>query len=125
MMGGVTMKMISIIAAIVLTGCFVYSLIRGKSERRKIRWTNLIVPIIVLLLFVGVFIGGSVRRNGLEKELVELRQQVADSTEDGISEEYQQKFTDLERSNRRISYLLGVDEDLEREIRELGKVIRR
>ena len=56
--------------AIVLALCFVVSLVRSKNAGKKLRWTNLVLPLIALLMFVGLFVGSSISRSHLRKELI-------------------------------------------------------
>ena len=106
----------SVIAiAAVLTLCFIVSLIRSKTSGTKLRWTNLILPLMALLLFVGLFVGSVISRNHLRKELVEMKE----NTEK--REERNTRLAAIEKKNNTISYIIGRDEETEVLIEELRR----
>lgn len=104
----------SVIAiAVMLTLCFIVSLVRNKSTETKMHWTNLILPLVALMLFVGLFIGGSIARSNIRKELVEMKE----STEKSV--EHRSRLTVLEERNKTISRIIGRDKALEKQIEAL------
>ncbi len=70
-----TIITISIIATILLGICWFLSLIRDKNTKTTARWTNFILPLFVLVMFVSLFVGGSISRNHIKKELVTLSEE--------------------------------------------------
>ena len=85
-----------------------------KTEKTK-RFFTLILPVTVLLLFVGLFIGSSISRSLLRKELVEMKENTA-KRDNGS------RLTVLEERNEKITRIIGRDKELEREIEALRKV---
>ncbi len=70
-----TIITISIIATILLGICWFLSLIRDKNTKTTARWTNFILPLFVLVMFVSLFVGGSISRNHIKKALVTLSEE--------------------------------------------------
>lgn len=104
----------SVIAiAVVLTLCFVVSLIRSKTEGKKLRWTNLILPLAALLLFVGLFVGSGISRSNLRKELTEMKTSTEKKTDNEL------KIKDLERQNEQLNLIIGRDEETEKLLEEV------
>ena len=104
----------SVIAiAVVLTLCFVVSLIRSKTEGKKLRWTNLILPLAALLLFVGLFVGSGISRSNLRKELTEMKTSTEKNTDNEL------KIKDLERKNEQLNLIIGRDEETEKLLEEV------
>ena len=104
----------SVIAiAVILTICFIVSLIRGKKAGKAIRLTNLILPLIAVLLFVGLFVGGSISRQHLRKELMDMTA----NTDKRVNKD--NRLSVLEKRNNSLSYILGTDEEADRLIKEI------
>lgn len=104
----------SVIAiAVVLTLCFVVSLIRSKTAGKKLRWTNLILPLAALLLFVGLFVGSGISRSNLRKELTEMKTSTEKKTDNEL------KIKDLERQNEQLNLIIGSDEETEKLLEEV------
>ena len=85
-----------------------------KTEKTK-RFFTLILPVIVLLLFVGLFVGSSISRSLLRKELIEMK-------ENTIKRSDASRLTVLEERNEKITRIIGRDKELEKEIEALRKV---
>ena len=85
-----------------------------KTEKTK-RFFTLILPMIVLLLFVGLFVGSSISRSLLRKELVEMK-------ENTVKRSDESRLTVLEERNEKITRIIGRDKELEKEIEALRKV---
>lgn len=85
-----------------------------KTEKTK-RFFTLILPLIVLLLFVGLFVGSSISRNFLRKELVEMK-------ENTVKRGNASRLTVLEERNKKITRVIGRDKELEKQIEELKSV---
>lgn len=98
--------------AIVLTLCFVVSLVRSKTAGKKMRWTNLILPLLALLLFVGLFVGSGISRSNLRRELGEMKENTVKSLD-------KSRLTVLEERNKDISLIIGRDKEVEKQIEEL------
>lgn len=98
-----------VIMAVVLAGCFVIVLLRGRDSKKATRWTNLILPVAVLLVFVGLFVGESISRSRLKKELASLSTDNKDAT----------RIETIKARNERISWVIGRDSELESMIQSL------
>ena len=104
----------SVIAiAAIMTICFIVSIIRYKKAGKTMRWTNLILPLIALLLFVGLFVGAGISRNNLRKELTEMKENTDKRNNDS-------RLTVLEERNNAINLIIGSDKETEVLIKELG-----
>ncbi len=123
-----TIITITIIATILLGICWFLSLIRDKNTKRNARWTNLILPLFVLVMFVSLFVGGSISRSNIKKELVTLQAEDNNrsATSNGglSSEEYMKEnlteeqtkealLKELEKKNADISLIIGPDTTIE------------
>ena len=82
-----------------------------KTEKTK-RFFTLILPLMVLLLFVGLFVGSSISRSLLRKELVEMK-------ENTVKRSNESRLTVLEERNKRITRIIGRDKKTEILIKEL------
>lgn len=102
-----------IVTALLLTVCFIISLFMGKRNPKKLRATNLVIPLIALLLFVGLFVGQSIRRDHIRKELD--RMEVQKDDRDGL----EGRLEVLEQHNREITWILGRDQEIEERIAAL------
>ena len=102
--------------AIVLVVCFNISLIRSKATKREMRWTNLITPLIALQLFIGLFVGGSISRSNIRKELAEM---IENNEKRG---DYSSRLTAIEERNNDISWIIGRDRGIEKKIKDLKEV---
>ncbi len=134
-----TIITISIIATILLGICWFLSLIRDKNTKRNARWTNFILPLFVLVMFVSLFVGGSISRNHIKKELVTLSEETTypdinrnegstgedlskeEISNEGLSKEELHKkelskevlLKELEKKNANISLIIGPDTTIE------------
>lgn len=103
-----------LVATIVLIGCLLLNLIQPKRTKKDQRITLLILPVCMLLLFVGLFVGASISRNQLRKELVEMHENQTKQDNDA-------RLTMLEKRYNNLSLIIGRDsetEDLMKEIEE-------
>lgn len=103
-----------IIAAIMLTICFLISLIRWKKTKKNQKTTLLILPVCILLLFIALFVGASISRNHIKKELIELKEST-DKRNDDI------RLSVLEKKYNDLILVIGRDEATEVLIRELSE----
>ena len=85
-----------------------------KTEKTK-RFFTLILPVIVLLLFVGLFVGSSISRSLLRKELVEMK-------ENTVKRSDASRLTVLEERNKRITRIIGRDKKTEILIKDLTNI---
>ena len=85
-----------------------------KTEKTK-RFFTLILPVTVLLLFVGLFVGSSISRSLLRKELVEMKGNTVKRSDEP-------RLTVLEERNKRITRIIGRDKELEKQIEALKNV---
>ena len=85
-----------------------------KTEKTN-RFFTLILPVTVLLLFVGLFVGSSISRSLLRKELVEMK-------ENTVKRSDASRLTVLEERNKRISRIIGRDKALEKQIEALRNI---
>lgn len=76
-----------------------------KTDKKK-RLFTLILPLVVLLLFVGLFVGSSISRGNLRKELTEMKDNASKSGNKA-------RLAEIEQKNKTISYIIGRDEELE------------
>ena len=105
---------VSVIAiAIMLILCFIISLIRSKTKGKKLRWTNLILPLVALLLFVGLFVGGSISRSHIRKELTVMKETKENKTS------FDSRLKILESRNDDLNLIIGHDETTESLINEI------
>ena len=105
-----------IVAASLLALCFIVSLIRPKRTKKDQRLTNLVLPIVILLLFVGLFVGGSISRNQLRNELITLQETLKNRTADN---DMDRRLDALEKRNEDLSLIIGKDEEIEKWIDSL------
>lgn len=98
-----TIGIMVVILAVVLAVCFVVVLLRGRSSKKAMRWTNLILPVAVLLVFVGLFVGESISRSRLKKELASMSSDNKDAT----------RIETIKARNERISWVIGRDSEVE------------
>lgn len=85
-----------------------------KHENIK-RFFTLILPLVILVLFVGLFVGSSISRSNLRKELTEMKENAAKR------EDYSSRLTAIEEKNKTISFIIGRDEETEKIIEELRR----
>ena len=104
-----------IVLAIVLIVCFNISLIRSKATKKELRLTNLFLPLVTLMLFTGLFIGGSISRSNIRKELVEMKE----SNEKNV--DYSSRLAVIEERNNNINLIIGRDRGIEEKIKELKR----
>lgn len=77
-----------------------------KNENIK-RFFTLILPLVVLVLFVGLFVGSSISRSNLRKELKEMKENIEKR------EDYSSRLKEIEEKNKTISFIIGRDEEIE------------
>ena len=107
----------SVIAAtLVLIGCFFISLIRTKKSKTSLKVTNLLLPICILLLFIGLFTGAGINRHRIKKELTTMQEKGLKRTAIETS-----RLETLEKRNREISWIIGKDEEVEKWIETLRR----
>ena len=85
-----------------------------KTEKTK-HFFTLILPLIVLLFFVGLFVGSSISRSLLRKELVEMKENTDKRSDES-------RLTVLEERNKRISRIIGRDKKTEILIKDLTNI---
>ena len=110
-----TIIIIVLAMAIALTVCFFIGLVRNKRTKKNLRWSNFILPIIALLLFLGLFVGSSISRNSIRNELKDMKENT-DKRIDGTS-----RLSVLEARNNDLSLIIGNDESLESLIEEIRR----
>ncbi len=108
-----TLIILVILSSVALTGCFLLSLLRSKKERKALRWTNLIFPLVALTLFVALFVGSGISRNNIRKELNAM----TENTDNRDSHE--SRLSVLEERNKNLSLIIGRDRELEQKIETL------
>jgi len=84
-----------------------------KTEKKK-RIITLILPLVVLFLFIGLFVGSSINRSLLRKELTEMRENTA-------KEGNTARLSEIEKRNKTIDFIIGRDKETELLIKELKK----
>lgn len=77
---------------------------RTKKDPKKLL---LILPVCILLLFITLFVGASISRNHLRKELIEIKENTDKRGND------KSRLSVLEARNRTITYIIGRDEETE------------
>ena len=82
-----------------------------KTNKTK-RFFTLILPLTVLLLFVGLCVCSSLSRSALRKELTEMK----NNTEKRGNDD---RLTAIEERHKTISYIIGRDKDIELLIKDL------
>lgn len=97
-----------VVIASVLMLCFIVSLVKSKTKGKRMPWTNLIFPLIALLLFVGLFVGSSISRSSMRKELTEMK----NSSEKRVDNTLRIKA--LEKRNKQLDIIIGRDEETEK-----------
>ncbi len=85
-----------------------------KKENIK-RFFTLILPLVILVFFVGLFVGSSISRINLRKELTDMK----GNTEKRA--DYSSRLATIEKKNKTISYIIGKDEKTEEMIEELKR----
>ena len=85
-----------------------------KNENIK-RFFTLILPLVIIVMFVGLFVGSSISRSNLRKELTEIKENT------GKREDYSSRLTAIEEKNKTISFIIGRDEETEKIIEELRR----
>ena len=84
-----------------------------KNNKTK-RFFTLILPLSVLLLFVGLFVGSGISRCAIRKELREMKENPVKREDYGI------RLKELEKRNKRITRIIGRDKETEVLIKDLG-----
>ena len=107
----------SVIAAtLVLIGCLIVSLIRTKETKPNRIVTNLLLPLCILLLFIGLFIGAGISRHRIKKELTVMQEESLKCPPANDA-----RLETLNERNREISWIIGTDEELEKWIETLRR----
>ncbi len=83
------------------------------ENTKKYRMVTLVLPLLVLVMFVGLFVGSSISRSNLRKELAIMKESV------GKREDHSSRLTAIEEKNKVISYIIGTDDETERLINEM------
>ena len=83
------------------------------ENTKKYRMVTLVLPLLVLVMFVGLFVGSSISRSNLRKELAIMKESV------GKREDHSSRLTAIEEKNKVISYIIGTDDETERLIHEV------
>ena len=104
-----TVIITTLVTAMLLTLCLTLSVVRNKRTKKERKWTNLIVPASILLLFVGLFVGAGISRNQLRKELIEMKGSSAKRNNDA-------RLTMLEKKYNDLSLIIGRDRAIEETI---------
>jgi di/tricarboxylate transporter len=84
-----------------------------KRTKKDQKTVLLILPVCMLLLFISLFVGASISRNHLRKELIEIKENT-DKRGD-----YKTRLSVLETRNRTITYIIGRDSETEQLISDL------
>jgi di/tricarboxylate transporter len=77
-----------------------------KNENIK-RFFTLILPLVIIVMFVGLFVGSSISRSNLRKELKEMKENIEKR------EDYSSRLKEIEEKNKTISFIIGRDEEIE------------
>ena len=77
-----------------------------KTNKTK-RLLTLVLPLTLLFLFVALFVGSSIYRSTLRKELMEMKETTA--KRDG----FESRLAEIKEHNQTISYIIGRDEETE------------
>lgn len=77
-----------------------------KNENIK-RFFTLILPLVIIVMFVGLFVGSSISRSNLRKELTEMKENIEKR------EDYSSRLKEIEEKNKTISFIIGRDEEIE------------
>ena len=83
------------------------------ENTKKYRMITLILPLLVLVMFVGLFVGSSICRSNLRKELAIMKESI------GKREGHGSRLEAIEEKNKVISYIIGTDDETERLIHEM------
>ena len=102
-----TIAIIVILVAAMLVIAWMVCLI--QRPRKTMRWINLTLPLVALLFFVGLFVGAGISRNHIKKELATMQPSSKDT----------HRINELERKNRRITLVIGRNEEVEEMIQAL------
>ena len=105
----------SVIAAtIVLAACFLNSLVCKTRTKKNQKTTLLILPLCILLLFIALFVGAGISRNHIKKELEVMQ---VENNKRHLNDDARLKK--IESRNRDISWIIGPDEEITKEIEAL------
>lgn len=85
------------------------------KNTKKYRMVTLVLPLVILVLFVGLFVGSSISRSNLRKELTAMKENI------GKREDYNSRLKTIEEKNKVISYIIGSDDETEKLIDEMKK----
>lgn len=83
----------------------------SKDQKKPL----LIIAILLLLSFVGLFIGAGISRNYLKKELLVIQEEKKDLR----NTDFDSRLTQLELRNQKITRIIGKDEEVEKWIEVL------
>lgn len=76
------------------------------KTRKKYSFVTLVLPLVILVCFAGLFIGSGISRSNLRKELTEMKEGGAKRGDDA-------RLTEIKERNRTLSYIIGRDEETE------------
>lgn len=82
-----------------------------KNKKRPL----LILAILLLLAFVGLFVGARISRNQIKREVVVMKEEGKRLHD----KDFDSRLMQLELRNRKITRIIGRDDDLEKWIAEL------
>lgn len=105
----------SVIATIiVLAACFLISLICKTRTKTDQKTTLFTLPLCILLLFISLFVGAGISRNHIKKELEVMR---VENNKRYLNDD--SRLKKIELRNRNISWIIGPDEEITKEIEAL------
>lgn len=84
-----------------------------KRTKKDQKTLLLILPVCLLLLFISLFVGSSISRSNLRKELTTMKESI------GKREGHDSRLEAIEEKNKVISYIIGTDDETERLINEV------
>lgn len=86
---------------------------KTSKDRKK---PILIIALLLLLSFIGLFIGAGISRNHLRKELITLQETIENRTFDN---DLDSRLDALEKRNEKLNLIIGEDEEIEKWIASL------
>ena len=86
---------------------------KTSKDRKK---PILIIALLLLLSFIGLFIGAGISRNHLRKELITLQETIENRTFDN---DLDSRIDALEKRNEKLNLIIGEDEEIEKWIASL------
>ena len=86
---------------------------KTSKDRKK---PILIIALLLLLSFIGLFIGAGISRSHLRKELITLQETIENRTFDN---DLDSRLDALEKRNEKLNLIIGEDEEIEKWIASL------